>query len=148
MFRTIKRNIMRMFREYLVYHHSSMEYRAKILTLMVSSNDEICDCEREKLQEIASKTYGDDIDRVVLLIETVLEYHNKIVTNNGLDFEHLIQIVARETKEVKRFANKIDMKLLLELHKCMIKEEDILFQRRILEFLQELKDEYGEKNNK
>ena len=139
---------MRMFREYLVYHHSSMEYRAKILTLMVSSNDEICDCEREKLQEIASKTYGDDIDRVVLLIETVLEYHNKIVTNNGLDFEHLIQIVARETKEVKRFANKIDMKLLLELHKCMIKEEDILFQRRILEFLQELKDEYGEKNNK
>jgi len=148
MFRTIKRNIMKMFREYLVYHHSSMEYRAKILTLMVSSNEEICDCEREKLQEIASKTYGDDIDRVVLLIETVLEYHNKIVTNNGLDFEHLIQIVARETKEVKRFAQKIDIKLLMELHKCMVKEEDILFQKRILEFLQELKDEYGEKTDK
>lgn len=133
-----------MFREYLVYHHSSMEYRAKILTLMVSSNDELCECEEQKLQEIACKIYGEDIDRVVLLIDTVIEYHNKIVTNNGLNFEHLIQIVARETKEVKRFAKKIDIELLLELHSCMKKEEDILFQKRILEFLQDLKDEYGQ----
>lgn len=144
MFRAIKRQIMKMFREYLVYHYSSMEYRAKILTLMVSSNLEICECEEIKLQEIACKIYGEDIDRVVLLIDTVKEYHNKIVTNNGLDFEHLILIVAKETKDVKRFAQKIDIELLLELHKCMKKEEDILFQKRILEFLQELKDEYGQ----
>ncbi len=144
MFRGIKRFMMKMFREYLVYHHSSMEYRAKILTLMVSSNEEICECEEIKLQEIACKIYGEDIDRVVLLIDTVHEYHNKIVTNNGLDFEHLIQIVARETKEVKRFAQKIDIELLLELHSCMKKEEDILFQKRILEFLEDLKEEFGE----
>ncbi len=143
MVKTFKRNVMKMFRELLVYHHSSLEYRAKILTLMVSANGEICECERQKLKEIAYTTYIDDQDRAELLIDAVLEYHKKIITNNGLDFEHLIQLVQRETKEVKRFSEKIDIALLMQLHECMDTEEDILFQKRILEFLQDLKDEYG-----
>jgi len=134
-----------MFREFLVYHHSSMEYRAKILTLMVSSNGEICECEKQKLKEIAHSIYSDDIERAELLVDTVHEYHTKIITRNGLDFEHLIQLVERETKEVKRFADKIDISLLQQLHACIEEEEDRLFQDRIIEFLQTLKDEYGTK---
>ena len=134
---------MKMFRELLVYHHSSLEYRAKILTLMISANGEICECEKQKLKEIAHSVYGDDQDRADLLIDTVNEYHVKIITNNGLDFEHLIHQVAVETKEVPRFTEKIDMGLLMHLHECLDDEEDILFQKRILEFLQSLKDEYG-----
>lgn len=135
-----------MFREFLVYHHSSLEYRAKILTLMVSSNGEIDECEKQKLKEIAHTIYGDDHDRAELLIDTVNEYHNKIITQNGLDFEHLIMLVERETKEVKRFAQKIDMGMLMQLHECADdeNEEEVLFQKRILEFLQNLKEEYGE----
>ena len=132
-----------MFREFLVYHHSSLEYRAKILTLMISANGEICECEKQKLKEIAQSIYGDDHERAELLLDAVNEFHTKIITHNGLDFEHLIQLVQKETKEVKRFAGKIDMKLLMQLHECMDSEEDILFQKRILEFLQGLKDEYG-----
>ncbi|MDQ7046098.1 MAG: hypothetical protein Q9M39_00095 [Sulfurovum sp.] len=128
----------------MVHHHGSLEYRAKVLTLMISSNGEICECEKQKLKEIAQSIYGDDQDRAELLLDTVHEYHIKIITQNGLDFEHLIQLVEKETKAVKRFADKIDMKLLMQLHECMKSEEDILFQQRILEFLQELKDEYGE----
>ena len=143
LFKSVKRNIMKMFRELLVYHHSSLEYRAKILTLMISSNGEICECEKQKLKEIVHTIYGDDQERAELLIDTIYEYHIKIITNNGLDFEHLIQQVERETKEVKRFAQKIDMGLLMQLHECMVEEEDRLFQQRILEFLQNLKDEYG-----
>ncbi len=143
LFKSVKRNIMKMFRELLVYHHSSLEYRAKILTLMVSANGEICECEKQKLKEIVHTIYGDDQERAELLIDTIYEYHIKIITNNGLDFEHLIQQVERETKEVKRFAQKIDMGLLMQLHECMVEEEDRLFQQRILEFLQNLKDEYG-----
>ena len=142
--RTLKRKLMKMFRELLVYHHNSLEYRAKVLTLMISSNGEMCECEQEKLDAIAKNIYGNDLDRVELLIDTVNEYHNKIITNNGLNFEHLIVLVSRETKSVKRFAQKIDMESLLELHSCMKSEEDILFQKRILEFLQDLKDEYGQ----
>jgi isochorismate hydrolase len=134
-----------MFREFLVYHHSSLEYRAKILTLIVSSNGEICECEKQKLKEIAQSIYGDDMDRAELLIDTVNEYHNKIVTNNGLNFEHLIQIVTRQTKEVKRFADKIDIVPLRVLQGCTEEEEDVLFQERIIEFLETLKREYGTK---
>ena len=143
MFKNLKRNIIKMFRELLVYHHSSLEYRAKILTLMVSANGEICECEKQKLKEIAHSIYSDDQERAELLIDTVNEYHTKILTNNGLDFEHLIQLVERETKEVPRFTSKIDMELLMQLHECMESSEDILFQQRIIEFLQGLKDEYG-----
>ncbi len=141
MFKGLKRNIIKMFRELLVYHHNSLEYRAKILTLMVSANGEICECEKERLKKIAYYIYSEDEARAEVLIDTVYEYHDKIITNNGLNFEHLIQLVAKETKEVKRFADKIDMELLLQLHDCMEDEEERLFQERILEFLQTLKDE-------
>ncbi len=143
LFKILKRNIVKMFRELLVYHHSSLEYRAKVLTLMISSNGDMCECEKQKLKEIAHSIYGDDQERAELLIDTVNEYHTKIVTDNGLDFEHLIQLVERETREVPRFTVKIDMELLMKLHECMDTPEDILFQQRIIEFLQGLKDEYG-----
>ena len=143
MFKSLKRNVMKMFRELLVYHHSSLEYRAKILTLMVSANGDICECEKQKLKEIAHTIYSEDQERAELLLDAVNEYHTKIITNNGLDFEHLIQQVEKETKEMKRFAQKIDINLLMQLHECMDSEDDILFQQRILEFLQGLKDEYG-----
>ena len=144
-FKSLKRRIQKMFREFLVYHHSSLEYRAKILTLMVSSNEEISECEKQKLKEIAQRIYGEDIERAELLIDTVNEYHHKIITNNGLNFQHLIQIVARETKEVRRFASKIEIEPLRELQDCTQEEEDFLFQERIIEFLEKLKLEYGVK---
>jgi len=143
MFKSLKRTIMKMFREFLVYHHSSLEFRAKLLTLMVSSNGEMCECEKQKLKEIADTIYHDDPERAALLVDMVKEFHNKIVTDNGLNFEHLIQQVAREVKEVKRFCNKIDIDLLMQLHTCMDDEdeEEKLFQMRIIEFLQALKSE-------
>jgi len=141
-FKNVKRGILKMFREFLVYHHSSMEYRAKILTLMISSNGEICECEKEKLEKIAYSIYGDDTQRAEVLIDTVYEYHSKIITNNGLDFEHLIQLVERESREVPRFINKIDINLLRQLHECIKDEDEALFQERIIEFLETLKEEY------
>jgi len=134
-----------MFRELLVYHHSSLEYRAKILTLMVSSNEMIDACEEQALKEIAYTIYFDDDERAELLIDTVKEYHEKIVTENGLDFEHLVQEVEKESRAVSRYVEKIDFELLERLHQCMKEEEDIIFQQRILEFLQMLKEEYGRK---
>ncbi len=142
MLKTFKRSVMKMFRELLVYHNSSLEFRAKLLTLMISTDDEINECEKQKLKEIAHTIYSENQERAELLIDTVYEYHTKIVTNNGLDFEHLIVQVRREVKEVKRFCEKIDIGLLMQLHECMDEEDDeALFQLRIIEFLQELKNE-------
>lgn len=147
MLKEVKRTVKKMFREFLVYHHSSLEYRAKIFTLIVSANGEICECEKQKLKEIAHDIYGDDHERAELLIDTIKEYHTKIVTKNGLDFEHLVQLVVKETKEVKRFSDKIDMELLNKLNECVDEddEEEVLFRKNLLEFLQNLKDEYGAK---
>ena len=146
MLKALKHSILKMFREFLVYHHSSLEFRAKLLTLMVSSNGKMCECEKEKLKEIAHRIYSSDDDRAALLVAMVHEFHNKIVTDNGLNFEHLIQQVAKEVKEVKRFCKKIDIGLLMELHECIDEkdEEDRIFQIRIIEFLQNLKRECKE----
>jgi chromosomal replication initiation ATPase DnaA len=143
MFQGIRRHFLKLFREFLVYHHSSLEYRAKLLTLMVSANGEICACEKQKLKEIAHKIYKTDYDRAMLLVDTVHEYHVKIVTNNGLDFEHLIAQVQKETKSVKRFVTKIDITLLSEFSQCTEDEDEKLFQTRILEFMENLKSEYS-----
>ena len=143
-FQNVRRVVKKMFREFLVYHHSSVEYRAKIFTLMISANGEMCECEKQKLKEIAYSIYKDDEDRAEVLIDTVFEYHEKIITDNGLDFEHLIQLVMKETKEMKRFAKKIDMGLLKQLMECTDEEseEEMIFQERVFEFLGELKNEY------
>jgi len=144
MFHTLKRNTIKMFREVLVYHSKSLEFRAKILTLMVTSNGKISQCEHKTLEDIADSIYSDDKQRAELLVDTVYEYHNKIIHDNGLGYQHLIQLVAKEAKETKRFCKKIDKQTLELLHKCMIEEgneEDIIFQQRIIEFLLELKNE-------
>jgi len=143
-FQNFRRVVKKMFREFLVYHHSSVEYRAKIFTLMISANGEMCECEKQKLKEIAYSIYKDDEDRAEVLIDTVFEYHEKIITDNGLDFEHLIELVMKETKEMKRFAKKIDMGLLKQLMECTDEEseEEMIFQERVFEFLGELKNEY------
>jgi isochorismate hydrolase len=132
-----------MFREFLVYHHGSLEFRAKVLTLMVSSDGEMSECEKEKLREIAHEIYRDDTERAELLIDTVKEFHHKIVTDNGLDFEHLIKQVDQEVHTVKRFCKKIDLDVLMRLHACIDEknEEERLFQIRIIEFLEGLKKE-------
>ena len=147
MFKSVKRTMKKMFREFLVHHHSSVEYRAKILTLVVSANGEISECEKQKLKEIAYDVYGDDDERAEILLDAIYEYQEKILSDNSLNFEHLIHLVEKETKSVKRFAEKINMKHLHMLHECVDDnaEEDVLFQKSILEFMQTLKDEYGKK---
>ncbi|HFS85133.1 MAG TPA: hypothetical protein ENK72_00745 [Epsilonproteobacteria bacterium] len=144
MFTQLRRTFKKMFRELLVYHHNSIEYRAKILTLMVSSDHELSECEQTKLREIAYEVYEGDEERAELLVDTVKEYHNKIVTDNGLDFEHLIQQVVKESLEVPRYVKKINIQRLLKLHDCAGDEEDRIFQERILEFLEDLKEAYAD----
>jgi len=141
MFRKIKRKLIKMFRELLVHHNASLEFRAKLLTLMVESDNDINPCEDKLLREIANGIY-DNSDRADLLIDTVYEYAIKIKTNNGLNFEHLIMLVERETRLVRRFEKKIDIKMLSRFSKCIDNEDDKIFNKRIIEFLENLKKEY------
>ena len=142
MIKLIRKKIKKFFREFLLYHNSSLEYRAKVLTLVVAVNQKITPCEEELLYQTAYKIYHQDEERSEILVETVKEYFQKIITNNGLDFEHLVFDIEKETKAVRRFAKKIDIDLLMEFQKCIDNEEDRVYQLRVIEFLADLKERY------
>ncbi len=143
MFRKIKRNILKMFRELLVYHNKSLEFRAKTLTLIIALDDKINPCEEEMLKRVAHEIYRDDDGRADLLIDTVGEYFQKIQTKNGLNYEHLITNVEKDIKDHRRYAKKIDMDRLRLFGECLHDEDDKIFHQRMLDFLENLKDEYG-----
>ena len=148
MLKKIRRKLNKMFREFLVYHSSSLEFRAMLITLMIASDNEINECEEKTLREAADKTYKDDEERAELLVDTVKEYYEKIKTNNGLNFNHLIILVQREIRENKRFSEKIDIKILKSFSVCLGNEDDRIFNQHIIEFLEELKQDYFELSEK
>jgi len=138
----VRRKIKKVFRELLLYHNSSLEYRAKVLTLVVAVNGKITECEEKLLYRTACDIYNNDEERSEILVEAVKEYFVKIKTNNGLDFEHLIFQVEKETREVKRFAEKIDILTLLKFQECIEEEEDKIYQQRVIAYLADLKERY------
>lgn len=142
MYKKIRRKVKKVFREFLVYHNSSLEYRAKVLTLVVAVNNEISECEEQLLDKIALEIYDNDEERADILVEAVGEYFVKIVTNNGLNFEHLILEVEKETKEVERFSEKINIEKLMLFQECLDDEEDKIYQQRVISFLKDLKERY------
>ena len=142
MYKRIRRKIKKVFRELLLYHNSSLEYRAKVLTLVIATNGEISECEDALLLKTACTIYGNDEERSEILVETVKEYFEKIKTNNGLDFEHLIFQVEKETRAVKRFSAKIDIEALLKFQECINNEEDRIYQLRVIEYLKDLKEKH------
>jgi len=143
LFKKIRRKIKKFFREFLLYHNNSLEYRAKVLTLVVAVNGEINECEEALLYETACNIYNNDEERAEILVETVQEYFEKIKNNNGLDFEHLVFQVEKDTRAVKRFAGKIDVEVLLKFQNCINNEEDKLYQQRVIAYLKDLKERYG-----
>jgi hypothetical protein len=142
MVKQVKRKVKKFFRELLLYHNSSLEYRAKLLTLVVAVNDKIGSCEEKLLYKIACDIYNNDEERAEILVEAVREYFDKIKTDNGLDFEHLVFQVEKETKAVKRFAEKIDITTLMKFQTCIKSEENRVYQLRVIEYLANLKKEY------
>ncbi len=122
------------FRELFVYHHTSLEFRAKLFASMIASNKIDNSCEYVVLKKIAEDIYRDDEYRVDVLVHTTKEYVNKIVQNDSLDIDHLILDIDRELKRNKRFVNKINMEHLRSFYACNGDEDTILLQTRILEY--------------
>jgi len=60
-----------------------------------------------------------------------------------LNFEHLVFQVEKETRDVKRFSEKIDVEALMKFQACDMNEEERLYQLRVIEFLSDLKKRYS-----
>lgn len=140
MLKKVKRRVAKMFREFLVYHSDSLDFRAKIIALAMASDDENISCKKKTLRKVAMLTYPNDHNRAELLIDTVREHIETIHQDNGLDFEHLILSVEKEVKDSRRFSDKIDLTILELFQVCIEDESNKRFQNKILYFLKNLKN--------
>jgi hypothetical protein len=122
------------FRELFVYHHTSLEFRAKLFASMIAANKIINVNEYKILKDIAKEIYKDDEYRVDVLVHTTKEYVNKIIQNDSLDIDRLLLDIDKDLKKYKRFASKINLEHLKKFYNHNADEDTILLQTRILEF--------------
>lgn len=137
----IKHHFFSAFRELFVHHHGSLEFRAKVLALVIAAN------EKPQVESyIIVKNLGLDIyegneERANLLLLSTKELVKKVKDNNGLNLDTLVSHIQKELKIVPRYAKKIDIESLKPIISLSYDSDTIAYQDNILEFLQNLKDE-------
>lgn len=137
----LKHYLTRAFRELLLYHHNSLEFRAKLFAALIAANESHGECELEIVQEAGMSIYSDE-DRANTLRLTVEEYLDKVEEDNGLAIDELIEHLMKDLKDYPRYADKITIEPYLRILRCCEDEESKLYQERIISLYQRLKDEY------
>jgi len=137
----IKHHFFSAFREIFVHHHGSLEFRAKIFALIIAANDKPIVENFIIVKEEAVQIYTDDKDRANLLLLTTKELVEKVKKSNGLNLDSLIVSIQKELKIVPRYAKKIDIDSLQSFLDLAADEETLAYQKNIIEFLKNLKEE-------
>ncbi len=135
---TIKRHLFNAFREVLIYHHNSLEFRAKLFALIIAVNGEGSDEIFESVKKSGMAIYNDE-DRAEALLLTTKEIIAKVHDDNGLNEDILIQDIVKEMKEVPRYRNKINTRQLQKIVDFTTDEDIRSYQENILEFLDKAK---------
>ncbi len=141
----LKHYIFRAFRELLLYHHNSLEFRAKLFAALIAANEAHGECELKVVQEAGMTIYKDD-DRANTLRLTVEEYLSKVAEDNGLAIDELIDDLIKDLKQYPRYTDKITLEPYLYITRCCKDEESRIYQERIISLYQRLKDDYSKKN--
>jgi len=137
----IKHYFFNAFREIFVHHHGSLEFRAKVFALVIAANEHIKVENYILVKQTALDIYEGDEDRANLLLLSTKELVNKVKDKNGLDIDSLIFSIQKELKIVPRYAKKIDIESLKPFLDLAENEDTLAYQKNILEFLQNLKNE-------
>ncbi|MBE0491467.1 MAG: hypothetical protein IBX44_04350 [Sulfurospirillum sp.] len=135
LFKKIKIFFLSIFREFFLYHHTSLEFRAKLFAAMIASNNVDNTYEYKVLQKIAAEIYNDEY-RVDVLVNTTKEYVDKIQENNGLNIDDLLLNITKQIKKNSRFKDKINLEHLRSFYNYDGDEDTTLLQTRILEFFE------------
>ena len=147
LFFKIKHHFSNAFREIFVHHHGSLNFRAKVFAVIISADENAKIENYIIIKKIALNLYHNDEERANLLILATKELVQKVQEDNGLYLETLIGHIQKELKVVPRYAKKIDTKRLQPLLSLPLDKDTVLYQEKILIFLEELKNETL-KNNK
>jgi hypothetical protein len=135
---SIKAWLISSFREFFLYHHHSLEFRAKIFALVIAACDNEKKDEYDKLKEIANEIYPDDKKRQEVLVHATKEYVKKILNNQKFGFDEFIKEIDFKIKTKKDFVKKIDLVHIKKLMRDDISENKKILQLRIYEFLEAL----------
>ncbi len=136
---TAKRKIFNTFRELLIYHHNSLEFRAKLFALIIAVNGKGDDAIFAYVREVGMAIYNDETRADALLL-TTQEIITKVHNDNGLDEDLLINDIVKDLHNIPRFRKKINTEQLRELL-AFTQDEDIKsYQENILEFLDRAKE--------
>lgn len=137
----LKHYLFNAFRELFVYHHSSLEFRAKIFAMVIAVKEEPDTCDYELVKAAGMHIYNDE-DRANTLALTTQEFVERILGRDPIDVDTLAQDIVRELKLIPRYAKKIDIEELQPLLSCSKDPDTRSYQLNILEFLEGLKREY------
>jgi hypothetical protein len=134
-FEDLKTKFLAFFREFLVYHHKSLEFRAKLFAAMIASNKKDDEEEYKILEKIAKEIYKDEY-RAKVLVETTKEYVDKIIKIESLNIDSLIKDIDKELRKNPHYAKKINIRHLKKflVDKEHTDEKTYLLQLRILEY--------------
>ena len=135
------------FREFFVYHNSSLEFRAKLFALVVGANEHMNEAEEKIIYEKALEIYNNDENRAMSLLLAAKEYVTKIKDNNCLGVNELAIDISKLLKRNKRFVHKIDISMLLPFMEIQEDPDTKDYQRHIIDFLATLKEEYSIKSS-
>ena len=137
----LKHRFFNAFREIFVHHYNSLDFRAKVLALMITANEHPKVENFILVKQIAREIYKKDEDRANLLMLTTKELVDRILTKHTLSSDKLVESIVNNVKLVPRYAKKIDIEALSRFLDLSEDEDTLAYQKNILEFLQNLKNE-------
>ena len=145
----LKTKFLSFFRELFIYHHKSLEFRAKVFASMIASNKKEDSVEYEILREIAKEVYKDQ-HRIDILVATTKEYVEKIINIKSLNIDSLIKDIDREIRANPRYITKINIRHLKKflISQDHTNEETYLLQLRIIEYFKNELRYYNSKKEK
>lgn len=133
---SLKTKLLASFREIFVYHHKSLEFRAKTYAIILASGCcDIKNCNWKLLAEIAHRVYTDK-RRQEILMHTTKEYVELILRSNSSIYDEFVKDISMNIKKDKMCAKKINIDDIKILLKEDIKEDMQIFQLRLYEFLE------------
>jgi len=138
---TIRNHFFSAFREIFVYHHTSLEFRAKTYAVIIASGDETVYRYLLALQEIASEIY-DEPDRAGTLVMTVREYIEAVHVKKTMSDQTLLHDIIHELRLMPRYASKIEPGHLRKLQECTQDRDSKIYQERIIDFLSQKRLEF------
>ena len=141
LFQKIKHFFRYHFREFFVYHHSSLEFRAKLFAVVAGADEKFSKQEYTIIKEQAKKIY-DDPNRIETLLSTIEEYIHIIQEKNTLGVDELAKDIEKLVRRNRRFVAKIDTALLMPLVEVQTDQDTKDYQRHIIEFLEQVKQNY------